>query len=140
GHVRSRLVWRSAQRVDAAIGSALGICAVLLVAWMVAVPLASSPYPSLNMAMRGSSIIRKVDGVMPGNVRTLYSQLQRFIDRSGFPPVFGPLQSPRITDVKDPNPALARSAIVSKVRPAVLKVYSEAFSCSRGMEGSGFVY
>jgi len=140
GHLRSRLVWRSAQRVDAAIGSALGICAVLLVAWMVAVPLASSPYPSLNTAMRGSSIIRKVDGVMPENVRTLYSELQRFIDRSGFPPVFGPLQSPRITDVKDPNPALASSAIVTKVHPSVLKVYSEAFSCSRGMEGSGFVY
>jgi S1-C subfamily serine protease len=140
GHLRQRITWRHARALDSGIGSALGIVSVLLVAWMVAVPLASSPYPSLSSAVRRSTIVRSVDGVMPSPVRDTYSSLRRFIDRSGFPPVFGDLQSTRIVDVGPPDPNLLRSPAVSAVRGSVLKVYGQAPSCSRGIEGSSFVY
>ena len=59
--IRGRLVPRSARYVDAGIGAALGVVSVLLVAWMVAVPLASSPYPALASAATHSSIVRGVN-------------------------------------------------------------------------------
>jgi S1-C subfamily serine protease len=118
----------------------LGVISVLLVAWMVAVPLASSPYPKLSSEVRHSAIVRNVDGVMPTPVRDVYSSLRRFIDRSGFPPVFGDLQSTRIVDVGPPDPALLNSQGVSRARGSVFKIYAEAPQCNRGIEGSGFVY
>lgn len=140
GFLRQRITWRPAQQVDAAIGAGLGVISVLLVAWMVAVPLASSPYPSLSSAVRRSTIVRGVDGVMPTPVRNVYSSLRRYIDRSGFPPVFGDLQSTHIVDVGPPDPALLHSPGVSAARGSVLKIYGEAPQCDRGIEGSGFVY
>jgi S1-C subfamily serine protease len=140
GHLRQRITWVHAQNVDSVIGSVLGVISVLLVAWMVAVPLASSPYPKLSSEVRHSAIVRNVDGVMPSPVRDVYSSLRRFIDRSGFPPVFGDLQSTRIVDVGPPDPALLNSAGVTKARGSVFKIYAEAPQCNRGIEGSGFVY
>ena len=140
GHLRQRITWKHAQNLDSGIGSALGVISVLLVAWMVAVPLASSPYPSLSSAVRRSAIVRGVDGVMPTPVRDVYSSLRRYIDRSGFPPVFGDLQSTRIVDVGPPDPRLLNSTGVSKARGSVFKIYGEAPQCNRGIEGSGFVY
>lgn len=140
GHLRQRITWRPAQHVDAGIGAALGVISVLLVAWMVAVPLASSPYPSLSSAVRRSAIVRGVDGVMPTPVRNVYSSLRRYIDRSGFPPVFGDLQSTHIVDVGPPDPALLHSPGVTAAHGSVLKIYGEAPQCDRGIEGSGFVF
>jgi S1-C subfamily serine protease len=140
GHLRERITWRPAQHVDAAIGAGLGVIAVLLVAWMVAVPLASSPYPSLSSAVRRSVIVRGVDGVMPTPVRNVYSSLRQFIDRSGFPPVFGDLQTTRIVDVGPPDPRLLHSPGVNAARGSVFKIYAEAPQCNRGIEGSGFAY
>ena len=138
--LRRRIVWRSAQAVDAAIGAVLGVVSVLLVSWMVAVPLASSPYPSLASQARRSAIIAKVNAVMPGSVRNVYSSLQTFINRSGFPQVLGALQATRIVSVGPPDTALANSVGVAADRGSILKIYGSAPSCSRSIEGSGFVY
>jgi hypothetical protein len=99
GHVRTRIVKDTGKTVDSAIGAALGVLSVLLVAWMVAVPLASSPYPSLSSAAVNSRIVRGVDDVMPKDVRTLYSSLRSFLNQSGFPPVFGDLPQTQIVKV-----------------------------------------
>jgi S1-C subfamily serine protease len=140
GRLRQAIRWRPAQAVDSGIGAALGVVAVLLVAWMVAVPLASSPYPALSSAVRRSAIVRSVDDVIPGDVRTLYSSLRRYIDRSGFPPVFGDLQSTRIVDVRPPDPGLSRAVGVSLGRQATYEIVASSNSCQRGTEGSGFFY
>jgi S1-C subfamily serine protease len=140
GQLRRRITWRPVKALDSGIGAALGVLSVLLVAWMVAVPLASSPYPSLVNAIDKSVVVRDVDGVMPEPVRNVYSSLRNFIDRSGFPPVLGDLHSTRIVDVGPPDPAVLNSPAVVAARSSVLKVYSQAPSCDRGIEGSGFVY
>ena len=93
GHIRSGLVTERGRPIDAGVGSALGVVSVLLVAWMVAVPLASSPYPALSSAAQHSRIVRGVNDVMPNDIRTLYSSLRTFLDQSGFPPVLGDLPS-----------------------------------------------
>jgi S1-C subfamily serine protease len=140
GLVRSHLHWKFARTLDSGIGSVLGIISVLLVAWMIAVPLASSPYQSLNSAVRRSTVVTHVNDVMPKAVQNLYGNLQRFIDRSGFPQVFGALQPTHIVSVGPPDPALTSSAGVTADQNSVLKIRGEAPSCDRGIEGSGFVY
>jgi S1-C subfamily serine protease len=140
GRIRVRVTSPPARRVDSAVGALFSLIAVLLVAWMVAVPLASAPFPSVANQVRRSVVIRGVDDVLPDSVRNLYTSLRRFIDRSGFPQVFGVLQPTRIVDVPPADPALLRSPAVASDRRAVLKVRSVALSCDRSIEGTSFVY
>jgi S1-C subfamily serine protease len=140
GRIRAQVRSGPIRTLDNVAGAALADVALLLVAWMVAVPLASAPYPSLAGQVRRSEVIRAVDNVVPDQVRTLYSSLQQFIDRSGFPQVLGDLQPTTITDVAPADPALLGSPVVARVRSSVLKVEATSTSCSRGSEGSSFVY
>ncbi|HJQ44423.1 MAG TPA: MarP family serine protease [Jatrophihabitantaceae bacterium] len=142
GHIRHRVVGERTRKLDAGVGSALGVFSVLLVAWMVAIPLAHSPYPELSAAATHSRIVRGVNSVVPNDVRSLYSSLRQFLDQSGFPPVLGDLPDTDIVEVAPPDPQLS-PALRARVRTAsasVYKVLGEAPSCSRGIEGSGFVF
>jgi S1-C subfamily serine protease len=140
GRLRSRVTWRPARQLDRVVGGLFSVLAVLMVSWMVAVPLAVAPYPTVAAEVRRSVVIRAVDDALPTSVRNLYSSLRLFVDRSGFPQVFGTLQPTRIVDVPPADPALLHSAAVSAARGSVLKVRSVARSCDRGIEGSSFVY
>jgi S1-C subfamily serine protease len=142
GLVRARVVRERGRAWDAGIGSALGVLSVLLVSWMVAVPLASSPYPKLAAEAGHSQIVRGVNDVMPGGVRRLYSSMRGFLDQSGFPPVFGDLPTTSVVSVAAPptdlTPAVRRR--VQAAANSTFKIYGQAPQCSRGIEGSGFVY
>lgn len=140
GRLRSKLVWHPVRQLDHGLGALFSAAAVLLVAWMIAVPLAVAPYPTVAGQVRNSVLIRAVDDVLPDGVRNLYGSLRLFVDRSGFPQVFGALQPTRIVEVPAPSRALLRSAGVSAARDSVLKVRSDARSCDRGIEGTAFVY
>lgn len=142
GHVKARLVRGRVRPLDSIVGAALGVLSVLLVAWMIAVPLASSPYPTLASEASHSRIVRAVNGALPTGVRTLYSSLRSFLDRSGFPPVLGDFPSTTIVSVPAP-PSNLPGPVERRVRGAqrsILKIYGQAPECGRGMEGSGFVY
>ncbi|MDT4918518.1 MAG: hypothetical protein QOI15_2815 [Pseudonocardiales bacterium] len=143
GHLKSRLVLNeNTKMVDSGVGAVLGVIAVLLVSWMVALPLAHSPYPSLAAEAGHSRIVRAVNSAVPDSFRNLYSSLREFLDRSGFPPVFGDLPSSSIVSVPPP-PASLGPAVRREVRqaaPSVLKVFGQAPQCGRSIEGSGFVY
>jgi S1-C subfamily serine protease len=142
GQLRHRVMRDRGRPVDAGLGAVLGVLAVLIVSWMIAVPLASSPYPQLAAEAGHSKIVRTVDGVMPDPARNLYASMRDFLDQSGFPPVFGDLPSTSITPVAPPPTDLSATfrARIEAARPSILKVYSQAPECSRGIEGSGFVY
>jgi S1-C subfamily serine protease len=142
GYLKRRFVTERLRPLDSSVGSALGVFSVLLVSWMVAVPLASSPYPALSSAASHSRIVRTVNSVMPDDVRTLYGSLRQFLDRSGFPPVLGDLPSITAPNVAPPDKTLspALQAVVRKAQLSTFKIYGEAPSCSRQIEGSGFEY
>jgi S1-C subfamily serine protease len=143
GHIKSRVVVHEHTRtLDSSIGSMLGVLSVLLVSWMVAVPLANSPYPGLAKEASHSEIVRWVNGRMPDGFRNLYSSLRTFLDHSGFPPVFGDLPSTSVVSVPPP-PANLSPAVRGRVQRAagsVFKIYGQAPQCGRSIEGSGFVY
>ena len=99
GLVRRRLLDGRARPLDAGIGAVLGVLSVLLVSWMIAVPLASSPFPKLAAEASQSRIVRAVNNAVPDDLRHIYASLRTFLDQSGFPPVLGDLPSTSLVPV-----------------------------------------
>lgn len=130
----------SGRRLDDIGGALVSIVAVALVAWLVAVPLASSSMPWLNKAVRDSVVLHGIDQLMPAPAQALSHALRDTIDTRGFPDVLGGLTPTRVRDVAPPDAALAVHPVVSQAAESVVKVRGNAPSCSRRIEGSGFVY
>lgn len=140
GKIRASLTWRPARQVDAVAGSVLSVVGLLLVTWLIGTAVASAPYPALARQVRRSAVIAAVDGVVPSSARRSFEGFRQLIDSRGFPDVFGDLAPTRTRSVPAPDSALTRSRTVAGVRDRVLKVTGVAPSCSRKIEGTGFVY
>jgi S1-C subfamily serine protease len=138
--LRSRVTWEPAKVVDSVAGAVVSSAAVLLVAWMVASPLASSPFPPVASQVRQSALVQAVDDAVPDSVRAVYDSLREAIDRRGLPDVLDPLTPTQVRDVPAPDQALLSSPVVASVEGSVVKVSGIAPSCSRQIDGSGFVY
>lgn len=138
--LRHAITSRIGQRADDVGGALVSLLAVLLVAWLVAVPLGSSSMTWLASAVRNSALLAVVDGVMPSQAQRLSDALRDTVNTSGFPDVFGGLAPTRAREVAPPDPALAGTQAVVNGRRSVVKVLGNAPSCARRIEGSGFVY
>ena len=138
--IRGRVTWEPAKMVDSVAGAVLSAAAVLLVAWMVASPLASSPFPQVSSQVRQSALVAAVDRAVPEGVRTVYDTLRDAIDRRGLPDVLDPLTPTQVRDVEAPDQALLNSPVVASVEGSVVQISGIAPSCSRQIDGSGFVY
>jgi S1-C subfamily serine protease len=137
--IRRRVTWEPAKMVDSVAGAVLSAAAVLLVAWMVATPLASSPFPPVASQVRQSSLVQAVDRAVPDSVRSLYDNLREAIDRRGLPDVLDPLTPTQARQVAAPDSALEKSPVVGQVTGSVVQIRGVAPSCSRQIDGSGFV-
>ncbi|MEU4774161.1 MarP family serine protease [Micromonospora sp. NPDC023644] len=139
-HLRKTITSDVGKRVDDVGGAFVSLFAVLLVAWLVAVPLGSSSLPWLASSVRNSALLTVVDRVLPDQAQQLSTALRDTVDTNGFPDVFGDLAPTRARQVSPPDPALAGSQVVVNSQRSVVKVLGSAPSCSRRIEGSGFVY
>lgn len=139
-HLRHAITSRIGRRADDIGGAFVSLFAVLLVAWLVAVPLGSSSLPWLASSVRNSALLTVVDRVLPDQAQKLSTALRDTVDTNGFPDVFGDLAPTRARQVSPPDPALAGSQVVANGQRSVVKVLGSAPSCSRRIEGSGFVY
>jgi S1-C subfamily serine protease len=138
--VRRRVTWEPAEVLDSVAGAVVSAVAVLLVAWMVATPLASAPFPQVAGQVRQSALVQVVDRVVPDSVRAVYDSLREAIDRRGLPDVLDPLTPTQVREVPVPDGALLSSPVVDRVAGSVVKIRGVAPSCSRQIDGSGFVY
>ncbi|SDC41830.1 Colicin V production protein [Geodermatophilus telluris] len=138
--VRRRVTWEPAEVVDAVAGAVVSAVAVLLVAWMVATPLATAPFPAVAGQVRNSALVQAVDRAVPDSVRAVYDSLREAIDRRGLPDVLDPLTPTQAREVEVPDEALRSSPVVGRVQGSVVKISGVAPSCSRQIDGSGFVY
>lgn len=132
---RARLSLRHVhlQKVDSALGVAVGLVAGLLALWVVGTVLSASQYPSLNRALRGSVILRSVDRVLPP-LPDLFARVESFLAERGYPIVFANL----------PPGVVAPSALPANIQaayrvaaPSTVKVVGRA--CNMIESGSGFV-
>ncbi|UQU65236.1 MarP family serine protease [Couchioplanes caeruleus] len=138
--LRRAIESRPMQRLDDAGGAIVSLVAVLLVAWLIAVPLGSTPFPEINRQVRSSAVLNGINKLMPDEAQALSAGLRESLNTNGFPDVFGGLTRTNAREVAAPDPALAKSQVVINSRKSVIKVLGTAPSCSRRIEGSGFVY
>ena len=138
--VRNRLTWRPARLVDALAGSAVSVVSLLLVSWLVGTAVASSPFINLASQVRRSQVLTVVDSLVPTGTRAFFAGFRRLIDDRGFPEVFGGLAPTQVRPVEPPDTRVAGSRAVLVARDRILKITGIAPSCSRRIEGSGFVY
>ena len=140
GIVRNKLVWQPLRTVDSFAGAAVSVVSLLLVAWLVGTAVARSPFTNLASQVRRSQVLDVIDGAVPGGAKGLFASFRRLIDDRGFPEVFGDLVPTQVRPVDPPDPTLARSSTVTGVRDRIFKITGIAPSCSRRIEGTGFLF
>ncbi|AWB90984.1 MarP family serine protease [Aeromicrobium chenweiae] len=137
--VRDTLTWRPLRWVDAVAGSALSMVAVLCAAWALGYSVSGTSIPYLSTASRDSSILERVDGVMPARATSVLRSFNEVLDSNLFPRYIDPFESEDITEVRAPDSATLARPGVQRARESVVKILGQA-KCDRGIEGSGFAY
>jgi S1-C subfamily serine protease len=138
--LRARVTWRPARVVDALSGAALSVVALLLIAWVLGVAASGAQLRTLNQEVRESVVLGAVDRALPGDSDRILSAFNSLVDSSRFPRYLEPFAPERIKPVPAPTPAIASRPGVLVAASSVVKILGTASSCSRTLEGSGFVY
>ncbi|MFE1782075.1 MarP family serine protease [Streptomyces sp. NPDC059506] len=138
--LRTRITWSPARAVDATGGALVNVLAMLLVAWLIGAEIAKTSLPTIGREVRSSKVLGAVSEVMPEGADNLFSGFGRLMQRNGLPPVFSPFSDEPIPDVKPPDPSLRDSPAVARARQSIVKVVGTAPSCSKVLEGTGFVF
>jgi S1-C subfamily serine protease len=138
--LRREMKWRPLRTLDSIAGGGISVVSVLLVAWLVGTALAHSSPAGVSREVRNSTVLRSVGELMPSAAQTWFGSFRRLLDQDGLPEVFGGIGPDPIVSVAPPNPKLARSRAVRLAEPDVVKITGVADSCSRRLEGSGFVF
>jgi S1-C subfamily serine protease len=138
--LRARVTWRPARVVDALSGAALSVTAMLLIAWVLGVAASGSTLTGVNEEVRSSRVLRAVNDAMPGGTDRLLSAFNAVVGSSDFPRYLEPFAPERIVPVRRPNARVVRTPGVVRAGASVVKVLGSAPSCSKSLEGSGFVF
>jgi S1-C subfamily serine protease len=138
--LRSHINWRPAAFLDSVGGAAVSVLSVLLIAWVIGSVLVASPFSGVVAQVNNSAVLRTVDRLMPSTARTMFSDFRRLLASGPFPEVFSGIGAAHVLSVAPADPAVLNSAGYLDARNRVFKVRGTAPSCSRVIEGSGFVY
>ena len=138
--LRSHVNWRPAAFLDSVGGAAVSVLSVLLIAWVIGSVLVASPFSGVVAEVNNSAVLRTVDRLMPSTARTMFSDFRRLLASGPFPEVFSGIGAAHVLSVAPADPAVVKSAGYLDARNRVFKVRGTAPSCSRVIEGSGFVY
>ncbi|HET8993708.1 MULTISPECIES: MarP family serine protease [unclassified Rhodococcus (in: high G+C Gram-positive bacteria)] len=136
---RSSMHSPSARAVDSVIGAGLQSVAVLIAAWLLAVPLTSAAQPQISAAVRGSTVLGTVDNLATDWMRAIPNEFSALLDTSGLPEVIGPFGRTPIAEVAVPDGTLLDGPIPAQLHSSVLRINGVAPSCQKALEGSGFV-
>ena len=137
--VRNKLSWRPVKFLDALGGAALAAVSVLIVSWVLGVAVSGARIPSVTSAVRGSQVLAKVDEVLPSSADRALQSFNDVVNTDLFPRFLDPFVPERIRETQPPDSAIARQQPVRSAYSRIAKVTGVA-NCSRGLEGSGFVY
>lgn len=139
--IRTVLKFTPARWPDSIGGAILDVAGVLVVAWLLAYALASAPYSTVHDQIRRSAILNGVDQVMPASASDLFGGLNRLLQRHDLPGLGNPFSGLPVPPAALPPPdAGAVPPALKAAGPEVVKITGIARSCSRSLEGSGFVF
>ena len=137
--LRSRVNWRPATLIDSVAGAAVSVLSVLLIAWLIGSAVVNAPFAMVTNQVNRSAVLRTVDGVMPSAARTMFSDFRSLLASGPYVQVFGALGAEPALTVAAPDPAVLNAQGLVTARDSIVKVIGVAPSCSRRIEGSGFV-
>ena len=138
--MRSTVTWHSATVADSVGGSFVSMASVLLIAWVVGSVLIQSPFPVVDTQVNNSLVLQTLDRFMPTPARTMFSDFRRLLaSNSTYAEVFSGIGAEHIFPISPPDPAVVDDPGYQAARSSVVKVQGVAPSCSRSIEGSGFV-
>lgn len=139
GQLRDNMRWRSSQTADSLIGAVFQLLAALVVAWLIAGPLATGLGNPVAGGIRHSTVLRGVDAVMPDAISHLPARISAMLTESGLPPLVSPFQQDAQATVEAPNHTVNNPELIEALRPSVIHVMGDAEECRRRLMGSGFV-
>ncbi len=137
--LRQRVTWRPVTYLDAVGGAIISVVSVLLIAWVIGSAVVNSGFPTATGQVRNSAVLRAVDAVMPPAAQTMFSDFRRLLAEGPYPQVFGGLGAASPLSVAAPNKKYDKYPAVVKDEASIVKVMGIATSCSRQLEGTGFV-
>jgi S1-C subfamily serine protease len=138
--LRSRVRSGPTSVLDSIGGALVNVVAILLLAWLIGSLVAySPPFPAIARQVNDSVVLRGVDRLIPQGVRPEFSAIRRLMATEPYVQVFGALGAETALNVPNPDPAVLKSAGLILARNSVVQIKGIAPSCSRTIEGSGFV-
>ncbi|WP_019201848.1 MarP family serine protease [Tsukamurella sp. 1534] len=138
--VRSSIRGPGLRAADSSVGALVQVGALLVAAWLVAIPLTSAAAPSVSRAVNGSSILSGVNKVAQrAGMDDLPQKFAAIIDDSGLPQALGPFVKTPVVNVDVPERVEFADPAVQRVRSSVVRIDGQAPGCGRALEGSGFV-
>lgn len=138
--LKAKVRWKPGRVADAALGAALNLATVLVLVWGASTALGHTPVPGVTRAINQSVVLRTLSSVAPSNSDRLLASFRNLLDESEFPKVFQGLGEETITEVGQPNPALARNPAAQRAQTSVVEIAGDAASCRQHVTGSGFIF
>ncbi|HUZ50941.1 MAG TPA: MarP family serine protease [Streptosporangiaceae bacterium] len=136
--LRSHVRGRPSTLLDSIGGAAVNVVAILVLAWLIGRLVAyAPPFPAIGREVNGSVLLRTVDRLIP--VHPEFSALSKLLSTQPYVQVFGALGAETALNVPKLDPAVVHSAGLLRDRNSVVKIEGVAPSCSRTIEGTGFV-
>jgi len=138
--LRSRVRRTPSTVLDAIGGALVNVAAILLLAWLIGTLVAyAPPFPAIARQVNNSLLLKGVDRLIPQGARPEFSALRRLLSTQPYVQVFGALGAETALNVPGPDPRVLHAAGFLADRTSVVKIEGLAPSCSRTIEGSGFV-
>ena len=120
-------------------GAVVSIVSVLLIAWLIGSAVVNAPFAVITAQVNRSAVLRTVDKVMPPEARTMFSDFRSLLASGPYAQVFGALGAEPRADRGGTDPAVLNSPGLASAQDSIVKVMGVAPSCSRRIEGTGFV-
>jgi S1-C subfamily serine protease len=124
---------------DGVGGAVISVVTVLALAWLLALALAYAPTPALARQIHRSVVLQTIDRVVPDGGQRVVATLLRQVQQHDLPAVSGPFATLLAPSVAAPDPSVVPPATRAAAE-SIVKITGAAPSCSRSIEGTGFVY
>jgi S1-C subfamily serine protease len=138
--LRSRVTGRPSTLLDSIGGAAVNVVAILVLAWLIGSLVAyAPPFPAIAREINGSLVLRSVDRLIPQGAWPKFTALRRLLSTQPYVQVFGALGAETALSVPKLDPHVLHSAGLRRDRDSVVKIEGLAPTCTRSIEGTGFV-
>ncbi|MBC9227045.1 MarP family serine protease [Aeromicrobium sp. 636] len=124
--------------IDAVLGAAFGTSVVMAASWALGYAVSASTLPYVSAAVRDSTVLQRVDQLMPQRAGEALQAFTDTLTGDVFPRYLDPFETEIIPATEPPDDKTLALKSVRAARASVVRVLGEA-ECNRTIEGSGFV-